>query len=267
MDIPEIDRTPADPAKLSDKELVGLFCVNRKDQALAEEIWRRYGEIIRDSLKRLVFSRNSLCPDSCPRKTFLDASFSRAWEQLFARICTFREFDNPMSLKAWLRRVAYSMAIEEYRDITGSRRDTWTVPIEDAFPSEFDRTVNEEAPVFRSKYGMSSASRQDRGVMAQSPPAPDAEIMSQERKYVIREVLVRYAERSEDDAHSARLIRLRCFLAWELAKIIDYIYGAPESPRQGLTWERAIYRQLAHDYENLQVLLRRDFGIIGPWQV
>lgn len=267
MGIPEVPMEPVDPRKLSDEELVKAFCANRKEQALATELWRRYGDILRKSLECLVFSRNSLCPDSCERKTFLDASFSRAWEKLFGSICKFRGFDKPAALKAWLRRMAYTVAVEEYRDITGCRRDIWNIPVEEAFPREFEGAEDEDTPVFRSKYSKVAAEGTDRGVMAQPLPTPDAKVRAEERKYVIRELLVRYAQKSDEAAHSARLIRLRYFLGWELVKIVTYVYGTPASTRQEKTWERHVYRDMAHDYGSLRSLLASEFGIVGPWQV
>jgi hypothetical protein len=264
---PEVLMQPADPARLSDQELVRLFCANRREQALATELWRRHGDELRNSLKRLVFSKNSLCPDSCPRDTFLDASFSRAWQKFFGNICKFRGLDKPPILKAWLRRVAYSVAIEEYRDITGCRRDVWNIPMEDAFPHEFGGAEDEDTPSFRSKYTTTTAEGTSRGVMAQPLPAPDAKVKAEERKYVIRELLVRYAQESDENAHCARLIRLRYFVGWELTKIVTHVYGTPGSSRQEKSWERHVFRDMADDYENLMAVVKREFGITALWQV
>jgi hypothetical protein len=265
--VPEVSMQPLDPAQLADQELVKLFCANPKEHALATELWRRYGDAIHEELKHLVFGRNSLCPDSCPRATFLDASFSRAWERLFGNICRFRRFDKPSSLKAWSRRVAYSVAIEEYRDITACRKHIWNISLEEAFPCEGEGAEDEDTPVFRSRYSNLATERTGRGVMAQPLPAPDAKTKAEERKYVTRDLLVRYAQESDENAHCARLIRLRHFLDWELTKIVAHVYGTAASPRQQKTWERYVLRDMAHDYEELRGLLKREFGITALSQV
>jgi hypothetical protein len=149
--------------------------------------------------------------------------------------------------------------------------------LEGSFPDAYEgaeaeivaeaQDADEQTPVFRSKYPRSATAGTGRGIMAESPPAPDAKVRAEERKYVVRELLVRYAQESDENAHCARLIRLRYFLAWDLMKIITYVYGTPASTRQQKAWERHIYRDMAHDYEELRMLLQRDFGITGLWQV
>jgi len=262
--LPEFSMEPLDSQKLSDKELVRFFCVNRKERALATELWRRYGDMLRESLKRLVFSRHSFCPDFIDRKTFLDSTFSRVYLNFFARICRFRELDSPRSLKAWLNRVTTSAALDENRWLTRSRTQIIELGLEEVSPEEVgaipEETSEEEKRPFRTKL-LSFYGR------AQKIPPPDVEIEAEERKFVVREVLVRYNQESDENADSARLIRLRYFREWEISKIVGYVYGKPTSTRQEKTWERHIFRDMAHDYENLRALLKRDFGITVLRQV
>ena len=264
MSVPDVSREPVDPAKLSDKDLVKLFCANRKEQVLATELWRRYGDQLRESLKRLVFSRHSLCPDFVDRKTFLDSTFSRVYLKFLGGICGFRELDSPPSLKAWLNRVTKTAGIEEYRWLTRSRTQIIELGLEEVSPEEVsaipEETSEEEKRPFRTKL-LSFYGR------AQKIPPPDAAIKAEERKFVVRELVVRYTQESDENAHCARLIRLRYFLEWELVKIVTYVYGTPASARQEKTWERHVFRDMARDYENLRSLLASEFGIVGPWQV
>jgi len=266
VDMTEQAAGPADVTQLSDKELILRYCGNRKDRTVAEKLWRRCGEKLHQSLGRLVFSRNSLCPDFCDRKTFLDSTFSRVYVNFFARICGFTELDSPVSLKAWLATVARSTALDEYRYLTRSRTDIVEIGLGEVSPEDVGGDSGEsptqevERPPFRTKL-LSFYGR------AQKIPPPDAGIKAEERKFVVRELLVRYAVVSDDNAHSAQLIRLHYFSEWEVSKIVGYVYGNPASTRQEETWTRYVYRDMAHDYGNLRPFLASEFGIKELWQV
>jgi DNA-directed RNA polymerase specialized sigma24 family protein len=257
---------PVALANLSDKDLIQRHCQNRKDKNVADELWRRCGEKLHQSLRHLVFRRNGLCPDCCDRALFLDSTVSRLYFNFFARICTFEALDSPRSLKGWLDSVARTAALDEYRDITRSRAPIVETGLGEVFPEEAGGDSGELSVLeagkrlFRSKlfryYGR-----------AQKIAPPDAGIKTEERKFVVRELLIRYSVVSDENAHSARLIRLRYFREWEIIKIVEYVYGEPASTRQEETWKRYVYREMAHDYENLRPLLASEFGIRELWQV
>jgi DNA-directed RNA polymerase specialized sigma24 family protein len=255
---------PVDPGELSDKDLVKQFCTNRREQALATEIWRRYGDLLHDSLRRLVLCRHSLCPDSMDRKTFLDSSFSRAYLNLFARICRARVLDSAQGLRGWLHLVAKTAALDEYRNVTRSRAKVIELSLGEVAPDEVGEDLHEdsvhERRPFRSKlwsfYGR-----------AQKIPPPDAGVQAEERKFVLREALVRYAEASEEAAESARAIRLWCWKGWSMAQIGAYCFGDPLTATERNTKEKAVERALKRDIKNLRQLLRREFRITSPAHV
>jgi hypothetical protein len=105
---------PVDLSKLSDQELIERFCKDRSDQEVANEFWQRHSRTILDALKRHA----RLCPSGCDQKSFVDASFSRAYINLFTRICgfKFRGF-----IAGWLYKLAGTAALDERRAITGHR--------------------------------------------------------------------------------------------------------------------------------------------------
>src|SRR2546426_2037312 len=206
------------PEGLSDSELIEQFCATRADERLAAELWRRHGDTLYDELKRLTYRRNSFCPYFSDRRSFLDASFSRAYCKYFGGICRAR------ILKAWLRVVARTAALEEYRSITRSRTDIEEVSLDEAFPHDLgegaegpalrrremfptpeedlkgtpstpDKVPPEERknPPFRSRYLKSVGP----GVMAQQPPPLDDPLIAKERKFIVRELLVRHYKESE----------------------------------------------------------------------
>lgn len=261
VDLPGQSAEPVDLGSLSEKEVVKLFCANPKEEALATELWRRFDDRIYKALQRLIFRRDGLCPDFCDRKTFLDSTFTRAYLKFFGGIRDFRGFDSPWSLKAWLTEVASTAALDEWRSVT--RPKIREVPLGDVLPEEVGRSLEESEAKnksFRSRllsfYGS-----------AQKIPPPDAELKAGERKFVVREALVRYAETSQEAADSARAIRLWCWKNWTMTRIAEYFFGESATEREKNTKLKAVCRELASDFKNLRVLLEEDFGITSLQQV
>jgi DNA-directed RNA polymerase specialized sigma24 family protein len=251
-------------AQLSDEDLVKLFCANRKDQALATEIWRRYGNVLHDSLKHLIFCRHSFCPDCVDRKTFLDSTFSRTYLNLFARICRCNRLDSQESLQGWLHSVARTAAIDEYRVLTRSRAKIIEFGLAEVAPDEVGEDFHEdivgEKRPFRSKI-LSYYH------IVQKIPPPDAGVPTEERKFVIREALVRYAQTSDEAAESARAIRLWCWKEWSMAQIGAYFFGDPLTDTERDTRRKTVERELKLDIRKLRQLLAREFGITSPTHI
>ncbi len=97
------------------------------------------------------------------------------------------------------------------------------------------------------------------------PAAPvERKIVEQQRKFIVRYVLVQYAAESDENTDSARLLRERYFRKYPVRQLIVRRFGEPSSKRERETRERAIYRWLDHDYDEVLALMGRMFGITAP---
>jgi hypothetical protein len=269
---PEMSPTkPVDLSQLSDEELIQKYCADRKGQDIASILWERHSEKIRDALKKQARLR----PDTCPYRTFLDASFSRAYLNFLQRICGFR-FEKP--IEHWLFKVAGSAALDERRVITRKRGKAKKKPGEAAvIESTETEQKNVEAEQEEQKTDQPTMIPLDDFIDRESQytvfhskyyPAhgrygqdPDKPIEKRERKYVVRELLIRHTETSDEDAESAYTIRLRYWRDWSVPKLAEYFFGEPTSERERTTRERAVYRSLNSNFGKLRASLAQEFGI------
>lgn len=276
---------PADLKELSDKDLIKRYCPERKDEAAIEELWRRHSETVYEYLEK---SSRTLCPAFYDRDELAHASYMEARKNLRNRICGFRELDSARSLKAWLRRVAYSTMRDERRKVTESRTKTKTVsldgtlermsqtgsadedaaekrqvdpveltffrrPVEEALAEAGELEIRTDHAYFRSGYLFHPF----------EPVAPvEREMATRQRKSVFRDVLAWHAAQSDKDMTCSSMIRLRYWKRWSVAEVVEHVYGPPATE----TRKRAYYRLLDHNYIQIQALLYKRFGITGPQQ-
>ena len=244
---------PADPSKLSDKELIEQYCANPKEQHLAAELWDRYHGTVRNALKRIVF-RGNLCPEGWNHETFLEASFSHAYINFIARICRF-QFRG--SLSGWFAKLAGTTALDEWRSVTRRRGERPEVeepgePDEpDAEPTFVIEDVDQDF-YFRSRYYP---------LRARAFKNPYEAFATKERKYFVRALLVHHAEKSDEDAHSANTVRLFFWKDWTYTKTAEYFYGKPINEQQANTRLKAVRRVIIKNLRKLRNLLNQEFGI------
>jgi DNA-directed RNA polymerase specialized sigma24 family protein len=253
---------PVDLRKLSDKELMGTYCADRSRQDVAEILWERHSETIRDALKK----RARLRPSTCDYRTFIDSSFSRSYLNFIRRICGFR-FESP--IEHWLFMVAGSAALDERRKITGKRAEAEKLN-ESETEESTDTGVKKEISLdeYIAKEGEGTLFRSEYFPLhthyGQSPNSP---IEKRERKYVVRELLIRHAETSDEDAESAHTIRLRYWRNWSVTELATYFYGEPITKQEQAARERAVYRDLDSNFRKLRTLLAKEFRIASPSQI
>lgn len=239
---------------LSDRELIEQFCPHRRDTDIAHELWRRYGEILQEAVRKHA---SALRPRGYDHKSFVDSCLTRAYINFLRRICGYR-FEG--KFEAWLVSVAYTAALDERRVIM--RGGKGVVPLGDVLPDEVAEEQSEEEPrPFRSNCGTAGLYGR-----AQKVPPPDAEIKADERKYVFREAITRYAD-AEEAVESAIALRLYHWRNWNKTRIAKRMYGEPNTERELNTCVQRVRRKLEHDHEELKQLLEKDFGITGPQHV
>lgn len=291
---------PANLRELSDKELLTRYCAEewkrqrgketgeRRTEAserekenveLAEELWRRHQMKVYDYLSRCG---RAFCPAFYDPGDLVHDSHMQAQKNFIKRICGFRNIDSPRSFKAWCENLARTTMLDERRKVTESRlkRKRIFVSLDEPLHDEegessetvVDVVVGEEferlpaSPpergeprssylVFRSRYSTNP----------RDPAAPvERKLVEGQRSYVVGEALRRHAESSEENAHSARVIRWRHWRNWTYATIGARIYGESTSPTEKNTQEQRIKRVLEDDYERLFTVLRGTWGIVAP---
>lgn len=265
------EKSAGDLEELLEKELIQRFCADTVGNAdLGETLWQYCQETVSGALRRAIFRTNSLCPDFWDRKTFLDASFSRAWEIFLKHICEFRELNSPPSLKAWLGRVAETAACNERRVIIGRGPARAVVHPPDGSPGEDRESAEEDDWLIRLDEWLTllrERSGARRGVMASPIPCPDEIVSRRERKRVLRALIVIYGRGSPQENDSARFVRLWCWAGWTMTRIAEHRYGTSSSERDQNTKLKAISRNLAHDFGMLRFLVEKEFGITSVSQI
>jgi DNA-directed RNA polymerase specialized sigma24 family protein len=289
--------------KLSDKELIRRFCREAADQGLAEELWRRHEQTIYQNLEK---SCRTLCPSFYdPRDIVHDIYTDKARKRLLGGICEFRELDSARSFQSWLGRIARSMVLDERREILETRiqpgRRRIFVRIEKSPEEESEGRgpsgVTEESllelpevtpelmaeteeTVITSMAGSVSfdepseprshhvwfRSRYSTRLLDPSAPV-EWNLTDLQRESILRQILTRHAEQSDEDATCAAMIRLRYWRKWPVAKLVERFYGTPLTEQQRAARHRAYYRLLHKDYEGIKVELERTFGAVRPEQI
>lgn len=292
---------PADLQNLSDKALIRRFCPDRKDEEAVEELWRRHSETVYEALQKCS---RYLCPAFYDWQDLAHASFLQARNNFLNRICGFRELESARSFKSWLVRLAWSATRDMRRPITQSRvkkkirevsletafgdrklgrqspDDSPKEPLEEEFPVDAAERAYAGEGAFSRKRKQEVLDKPDVDTEVRShhfwyrsqysprpldPAAPvEQKLVEQQRKFIVRHVLVRYAEESDKNADSARLLRERHFRKYPVRQLIVRRFGEPSSERERATRERAIYRLLDHDYDEVLALMGRMFGITAP---
>jgi DNA-directed RNA polymerase specialized sigma24 family protein len=247
-----IEEFPAsDPSKLSDLELIRRYCADRSDQEVADELWRRFGDTLHDSVKKAA---RWLKPGEMDHRSFVDACFTRAYINLFARICSFR-FEG--SIEGWLSRVAKTALLDERRALTRSRSKIAEESLEERRDSGLDEASTDD---FSSNPDVSN--RRRGGAKGHEDRFEAYQRMTRaERKTVVREILCLHASASDENAESARDIRLHHWRNWSKAEIARYRFGDTGSGKEQNTREAKVGRELRKDYDALRLLLKTRFGV------
>lgn len=266
-----------DLSKLSDRDLIERFCKDRSNQDIATALWERHSPTILSALKKQAY----LSPAGCDRRSFVDSSFSRAYINFFRRICGFK-FEG--SIDGWLYKLAGTAELDERRKITGKRAESEEETDEAQVPEEeVDELKAGEEPQKHVRWEDLEPLIDDCGFRSGVPrletknirdaqtilsetrarpvPQPDQIFLAKERKYLVRELLIRHAEESDRDAESSYTIRLRYWRDWSVSKIAEYFYGELATDREKTKRERAVYRSLDSDFRKLQISLAEEFGI------
>lgn len=217
--------------QLSDEELVRLFCASPPDGEAGEELFRRCLGKIHKVIKKMVFSKRSICPTASDRDAFLGDAISRATMNLTRRICTYK-FLGPFD--HWLSKLAKCAAIEEWRYVKGRSKGP---PLEHVAieTAGIEQEVEKLADAFRSKYWADTS----------------ALVRDRELQEITTDLLTKYGEASTDADECAKVIRLYWWDGCPVTEIAE-IYGRSE---------RTVWRLLAHDYLELKQLLIHRFGI------
>lgn len=266
MDAAQPSAAPQDLSKLSDQELLRLCRAERGEKAFAHELWGRYQGAVRSTLNRLVFI-GGLCPFGTDKRSFYDASLSRAYLKFLPGICNA---EIRRSLGGWFKRLTYTAAIEEWRHITHRRgvadKDAETdEDLNIAASSDREALIGDPSVLdslsFRSEY------LPERWWL-RSYQNPEAEVLAREsaqrrakRSEIVRDLMISHAAVSEESFLSSHWIRLRHWKDWTLAQIGAYVYGVPANNRERNTQEKRVSRKLCKDYVELRVMLEDRFGV------
>lgn len=107
-----------------------------------------------------------------------------------------------------------------------------------------------------SRFRSRRRSRLGSGVMAGPLPHPEAALMSEERKKIVRKLLLLH-----QDEESNRTIVQRYFREVPVPMIALIKFGTPFNTAQKTARERSVYHELEHDLSSIQQLLGTHFGI------
>jgi len=242
----------SDLQKLSDKKVIKRFCPDRADEEAGRELWHRHNETILESIKK-VAKRRSFRPASCDYKSFVDATFTRAYLNFLNRICGYN-FQGP--IKHWLYKLALTTALDERRTLLG-RGSVKLTGIEDAFPHQAPADVG-----FGFHYRHRGGFRTKLFPLhARHSTNPVEKIAAEERRFIVLELLVRHADSSDKNADSARTIRLYHWRKWSVPRIAEYFFSEAPNKQKKAAQEKSLYRTLQVDYAKLKALLMREFNI------
>ena len=276
---------PADLRSLPDKELVGRFCPERTDEAVAEELWRRHNPEI---YKTLAKCTRTLCPAFYDQGDLAHDSYLQARQNLLNRICGCENTGSERSFSAWLGRVARSTMLDERRKVTESRIKRKIVKVSIEKPSQDEDEVAKPAEIteetfleipplairpkpeavrFHGPFEPRSHHEYFRSLYSTSPLDPSApverKIVESQRKVVFLKILTRHVQESDENAACGAMIRLRYWSKWRVAKIVERFYGEPLTKQQEQARRQAYFRLLDKNYDGIIKDLERA-GIMRP---
>ncbi len=294
---------PADLQNLSDKALIRRFCPDRKDEEAVEELWRRHSETVYEALQKcsrylcpafydwqdlahasFLQARNNFLKRICGFRKLESARSFKSWLVRLAWSTT-RDVRRPITqsrVKKKIREVSLETAFGDRKLGRQSSDDSPTEPLEEEFPADAAEQAYADEGAFSRKdkrkqevLGKSDVDTEVRShhfwyrsqysTRPIDPVAPvERKIVEQQRKFIVRYVLVQYAAESDENTDSARLLRERYFRNYPVRQLIVRRFGEPSSERERATRERVIYRLLNHDYDEVLVLIDRMFGITAP---
>ncbi|PYX77650.1 MAG: hypothetical protein DMG72_00840 [Acidobacteria bacterium] len=250
-------------AHLSDEALIRRYCAAcaaaTTDEDAAQELWHhRHEPIVLQKIKYIAARPGNIRPDFVDFKPFVDASLSWAWQKYFGGI---RGLDNPgprPALLAWLEQVAYTSCMTEQRKIL--TRGPRPVPLEDVVggdvPTEEYETEKERGPRYTP-----------RPDLAERQPSPPVHIAGKERKFIVRELLIRHAQSSERARESAHFVRLRHWNDWKCPRIARHYCGEPADVMQKKADDHRVWSRLNTDHEKLRKLLKKEFDVSSLRQI
>jgi hypothetical protein len=246
--------------------------------------------------------RASICPSFIwDKNSFADASLGRAWEKFVHGICDVRNPGSEASLKAWLRKVCYTAAMDENRSLTRKtgvsldevfryglgEEEAQTVPSapasepspEEAAPAEpHEEEAAYTAPEGTTAETVPSEPEEAEEVLREGEARPfrtrylkkAPRVMAEAaphpeesimRSEVVLKALKKYAGESERNAESVRMIILRFSRDWKCPRIAAYLFGEPLDKKQKQAREKRVWNHLNSDMEKLKILFKEEFGI------
>jgi len=197
---------PASPlAHLDDEALIRRYCTvlatATTDEEAAQELWyHRHEPILRQKIKYIAARPGNIRPDFIDFKPYVDASLGWAWQKYFGGIRKLKNPGSKPALLAWLEMVAYTSCMTETRRLIRDRGRL--VPLGDVVGQEDVPTAEYELD---KEGGPKYKLRPD---LAERQPSADVLIEGKQRKFILRELLIRHAESSERARESAHFVRL-----------------------------------------------------------
>lgn len=254
MDAAKPFLTRQDLEKLSDEELVRLYCENRENDYPVSVLYARHGEAFRKRVIGLI--RGNFRPPGWTPRDFADSVLSRALVYFAQRLCLFLEYSIPFP--AFLSLLASSSVFDEYDYLKKFRE------VSDGSVGESDERRSDSesrSGAFRSRV------LKERWWLESSFPHPESRAMAKERKFIVLRLLIFHALRSSQDLFSSQTIKLRYWDDWTLAQCGARLYGPPHSDREKNRVEQEIRRVCNHDLDTMRLLLKDRFGITALHQI
>jgi DNA-directed RNA polymerase specialized sigma24 family protein len=201
--------------KLSDNELIQLFCCDPPDRDAFDVLWKRYEPKIKSFARNLT----RMCPSSSSREIFHDEVFSKMQERILTQVCGY---ERRIPFSAWLWMLGQCVAIDERRKILGKGH---------GIPRTFIPLTEEElarsGALFRDKV------KED----------PIRTVLERERDVLLKQIFKQYAG-TQEGFESLSTVYL-CFQEGRTVKEIATHY---------CTYREKISRMRDHDCEALQAL-------------
>ena len=255
---------PASPlAHLDDEALIRRYCAAlataTTDEEAAQELWyQRHEPILLQKIKYIAAKPGDIRPDFVDFKPFVEASLGWAWQKYFGGIRKLKNPGSKPALRAWLEMVAYTSCMTETRRLIRDRGRL--VPLDEVVggdvPTEEYETEKERGPRYTP-----------RPDLAERQPSPPVLIAGKERKFILRELLIRHAESSERARESAHFVRLRHWNGWKCPQIARHYYPDPADEAQNKADKHRVWGRLKTDHDKLRKLLKKEFNVASLRQI